>query len=385
MLGSQLAALRQATHLFNLPAQELYASDRPSRRIGLEKVERIRTTVLIPVFDDWEACEQLISGLNDAFQGQPVEVNLLIVDDGSAYLASPRLPAEGLDAIRTIEILRLKRNLGHQRAIGIGLAHAQSQDCGDAVIVMDGDGQDLPRDALRLLDRCREEDWQKIIFAERARRSEGWLFKSCYLVYRLLHRLLTGQKIRVGNFSVIPAERLKGLVIMPELWNHYAAAVFNSRLPYSTLKTDRAKRLDGISKMNYVNLVVHGLSAISVFGEVVGTRLLIFCGISMGVLGLGFLAVVGIRLFTDLAVPGWATYTTGFLAALLAQIFVLATVFSLIILDSRSRMEFLPLRDHHLFVDRLETLLGGEPGPHDEPSMRPASGTAHDPDARSPE
>ena len=45
--------------------------------------------------------------------------------------------------------------------------------------------------------------------------------------------------MRVGNFSVIPRDLLSRLVVVSELWNHYAAAVFKSRLPFVTLKGER--------------------------------------------------------------------------------------------------------------------------------------------------
>ena len=79
----------------------------------------------------------------------------------------------------------------------------------------------------------------------------------------------------MGNFSVIPRERLASLVVVSELWNHYAAAAMRSRQPFCTIPTRRAERLDGESKMNFVGLVVHGLSAISVYSDIVGVRLLI--------------------------------------------------------------------------------------------------------------
>ena len=47
-------------------------------------------------------------------------------------------------------------------------------------------------------------------------------------------------RVRVGNFSAIPRRRLESLVAVSELWNHYAAAAFQSRQPYCTIPTQRA-------------------------------------------------------------------------------------------------------------------------------------------------
>ena len=76
------------------------------------------------------------------------------------------------------------------------------------------------------------EGWTKIVFAERAKRSESLAFRVFYGLYKLVHRVLTGQGVRVGNFSVIPRARLASLVVVSEMWNHYAAAAFASRQPY---------------------------------------------------------------------------------------------------------------------------------------------------------
>ena len=101
-------------------------------------------------------------------------------------------------------MLRLRRNLGHQRAIAVGLAYVEDRFKHDAVVVMDSDGEDDPSDVPRLLELLRAEGGRAIVFAERTRRSESWSFRFFYGLYKLLHRVLTGHGVRVGNFSAIP-------------------------------------------------------------------------------------------------------------------------------------------------------------------------------------
>ena len=72
-----------------------------------------------------------------------------------------------------------------------------------------------------------------------------------------------------------------------ELWNHYAAAVLKTRLPYTSVPTIRGRRLQGDSRMGFVSLAVHGLSALSVFSDTLGVRLLV-----ASVAGLGSLMVL---------------------------------------------------------------------------------------------
>jgi hypothetical protein len=238
----------------------------------------------------------------------------------------------------------------------------------EAVVIMDGDGEDDPADVPRLLDRLREEGNTSIVFAERTRRSESLRFQFFYFLYRQLHLVLTSKKVRVGNFSAIPRQRLESLVAVSELWNHYAAAVFYSRQPYCTIPTRRARRLGGRSSMDFVALVTHGLSAISVYRELIGVRLLVLAILmALGAIG-GLALVLFLRLATPLAIPGWATSAAGILVIVLLQAMMLALVFCFVILGGRHGTTFLPLRDYAYFIATTHTLYertGVEAGPTD--------------------
>jgi hypothetical protein len=138
---------------------------------------------------------------------------------------------------------------------------------------------------------------------------------------------------------------------MSELWNHYAAAVFRSKLPFEMTPIPRGTRIAGSSKMNFAALLSHGLSAISVFGDIVGVRLLIGSLASFLMAGLGIVLVLCIRFFTNAAIPGWATYTIGTLAVIMMQIITIATSFTFVVLSNRANLGFVPLRDYSLFVE----------------------------------
>ena len=88
--------------------------------------------------------------------------------------STPRAVDLDLRAIGRVEVLHLRRNLGHQRAIAIGLAFVEAERprC-RAVVLMDSDGEDAPEDVPRLVARCEQEGRRKIVFAERTKRSES--------------------------------------------------------------------------------------------------------------------------------------------------------------------------------------------------------------------
>jgi hypothetical protein len=307
--------------------------------------------VVMPVYDDWEAAAMLCAAIDGCLSALPrVAATILMVDDGSNRANPADFPGYVSKATKSLSLLRLRRNLGHQRAIAVALAYVQQHLPADAVLIMDADGEDRPEDIHRLVKAFEAADGPVTVFAERGRRVENLSFRLFYGFYRLMHRMLTGRTIRFGNFSLLPRQHIDSIVAYPELWNHYAAAVLKARLPYTTIRADRGERLRGDSKMNFVGLVIHGLSALFASYEIVSTRLLV----GTTLLGFSFfcvlLAVVGVRLFTHLAIPGWATYTVGLLFILITQstAALLTIIFSVMI--SRNSLGFLPIRDYEFFV-----------------------------------
>jgi polyisoprenyl-phosphate glycosyltransferase len=312
--------------------------------------------ILLPVYNDWESVASLLCLLDDELSSQGFRAEVVCVDDGSTQCPPPELVAAPLESISRVEVLTLKRNLGHQRALAVGLCYlARHRSC-RAVLVMDADGEDLPSDVPRLISAFESGAGDKVIFAQRRRRSEGFAFTSFYHLFRLLHRVLTGMRVEVGNFSLIPRRLLEKLVVVSDLWNHYAAAVVHSRLPHTKIATRRGKRMRGQSQMNFVSLVSHGLSAMSVYADRIGVRLLIAASTLMVLLFAGIAAAVAIRMLTTLAIPGWATLTVGILVVLFTQVLALSLIFAFMIQSARAATSFVPVRDYDVFVETLTCL-----------------------------
>ena len=306
--------------------------------------------ILIPCFNDWESVGLLMPAIDRALSGTTWHVSVLVVDDASAEVAPQNWPKGSLNHIESIEILHLRTNLGHQRAIALGLYHAHEFTDAAAVLVMDGDGEDRPEDLPELLAEFERGGGLEVVFAARGKRLESAAFRFFYRVYRIAHRILTGIEVRAGNFSVIPRRALTRLMAVSDVWNHYAAAVYRARLPRRLLPLARGRRLAGESRMNFVSLLVHGLTAISVFSDRVSVRLLA-ASAGFAALVLAMIALtVGIRLGTGLAVPGWATYTVGLLVIVVLQLLTFATLFVFTIASRRSAVSFLLPRDAPYFL-----------------------------------
>ena len=263
--------------------------------------------------------------------------------------------------LASIEILQLSLNLGHQRAIAIGLVEIVERGCHDAVVVMDSDGEDRPEDVAALIAAAQVNP-ERIILAHRTKRSEPMPFQLGYTLYKGLFRGLTGRRIGFGNFCLLPFAAARRLVHMPEAWNHLAAAIMRSRLGYHEIPTERGTRYDGASHMSVTALVLHGLSAISVYTDVIFVRVLIASTALAAATMLGILLVLADRFLTPFAIPGWATTAIGALLVILMQTVILVVVMTLVVLSSRSSSPIVPIMDSRKFI-RSRLRLWPKPSP----------------------
>jgi polyisoprenyl-phosphate glycosyltransferase len=305
--------------------------------------------IVTPILDDWASFALLVTEIAERFTGSEFTFHVVAVDDGSAASFDPAgvvLPPGS--CIKSLEIIRLAANLGHQRAIAVGLCAIADSEA-DAVVVMDSDGQDRPADMAALLAASVERP-RHVVLAQRTKRSEPRVFRLCYGTYKLLFRALTGQAISFGNYCVLPMAAVCRLVHMPELWNNLAASIIRSRLPYMTVPTMRGSRSTGDSRMNFVSLIVHGLSAMSVHTDMIFIRMLLAAGLVAGMAGLGVVAVTAIRFTTRLAIPGWATTAVGDLLVILLQTLVIVVAASLTVLAGRSNRPIVPIVDCPCFI-----------------------------------
>ncbi|WP_159477098.1 glycosyltransferase [Dyadobacter sp. 3J3] len=308
--------------------------------------------IIIPQYNDWEALNLLIQKINTDLSPTVLKnSSLLVVDDCSSKdRTEPFVPFGG----KAIQVLRLYRNLGHQKAIAIGLSYvAENIDC-DNVIVMDADGEDAPSDINKLVQRSLEVPG-KIIFAQRNKRTENFIFRFFYIIYKNLFKLLTGKVITFGNFSLVPQQRLKNLVRVSEIWNNYPGGIIKSRIPYDSVSTDRATRLAGESKMNFVSLVLHGLSTISVLVDTTAVRILIF-SIFMSGLAVAFIIVILFLKLIGNATPGWASTLGSTLIILMLQSFLISLFLVFMVLQYRSQQHFIPAIHYRDFVEKVDTV-----------------------------
>jgi polyisoprenyl-phosphate glycosyltransferase len=206
-------------------------------------MSQYRLVVVTPVYEDVKASSRLFKELGAQFHD---DIFIVAVDDGSVRqsLDIGSLKNAGIEGV----ILKLRRNVGHQRAIAIGLGyvseHIQPEQ---RVVVMDSDGEDLPSTIPTLLSKLKAEDVD-VTVAHRKSRVESFRFKAFYAVYKRIFALMTGRAISFGNFMALKPHAVKRLVAMQELSIHVAGAVLASKLRTSACSLHRGRAMRGSRK-----------------------------------------------------------------------------------------------------------------------------------------
>lgn len=315
----------------------------------------MRIAVVTPVLNDWEALAFLIRDIGKDLAASGIAVRMIVVYDGSSLaldVATLQPAADG--PITRIDVVTLGANLGHQRAIAVGLTLAAEAEDLDAVVVMDSDGEDRSSDIIRMVEAFRRGGGAAVL-ATRVKRHESMRFKLGYLAYKLLFRMLIGRQINFGNFALLPIMVVRRLGYMPDLWNNLPAAVLRSGVPTTAIPTERGFRYAGQSKMNLVSLIVHGLSAISVYVDTIFVRVLIGAFAFAAVSIIAIIVVIVMRFTTDLAIPGWTTNVVAALMIMLVQTIVLVVATSLLLLAGRSSRPIIPRSEARHFIDFVWT------------------------------
>jgi polyisoprenyl-phosphate glycosyltransferase len=308
-----------------------------------------KIVIVSPVFNDWEAFGELVERLGRLEETGLYDVSAVAIDDYSTERADLASLNARSGHLRDVRVVRLACNMGPMRAVATGLVVASRIDDVQAVIVMDADGEDRPEDIGKLIAAW-EQQPSKIVVARRAERSEGRVFKCFYAIYKMIFRMLTGQPLAFGSFSIIPYAALQSLVRNPAVWNNLPAAVVRSRIPYTELKTNRGMRFAGRSRMNFVSLVAHGLSAISVYIDVALLRIIIAMCLFVVVIVFGLLAIFVIKFLTDWAIPGWTSYVAASLTILLLQTLTFTGLVLFQLLSVRSLKTIVPVADVDAFI-----------------------------------
>ncbi len=287
-----------------------------------------------PVYNDWESFSILMQEIKKTSTQIPdYDIKIIAVNDCSSV--DVNYPKD----ILPVKVLNLKLNIGHQRAIAVGLQYVYNEEKDyDYVVVMDSDGEDIPAQIPLLVKKAELEQSKKIIFAQRKKRQESFFFRLGYFFYKKLFYFLPSQKINFGNYSIIPSSLMSKVVHQNNIWNHYSGGIIQSKIPFDKILLDRGNRYQGVSKMNFNNLILHGLSSIAVYFDYLSLKILRFSLYGILLCTISVVIVLFKKYVTDSAIPGWASSLLLIISGIILQLFSVTLIVLLMQLSSRKNI-----------------------------------------------
>lgn len=199
--------------------------------------------------------------------------------------------------------LKLSGNRGHQNALLCGLLNAP----GDVLISLDADLQDDLEAIPRMIAAYARGD--EIVYAVRGRRDTDSFFKrfTAESYYKLLGALGVRIVYNHADFRLMSRRAIETLREYDETHLFLRGMVPLLGFATSTVEFDRAERFAGESKYPLSKMLALAWQGITSF-TAYPLRLITGVGalVSLGSLGLAGWAM-GVRLFTEEALPGWAS------------------------------------------------------------------------------
>lgn len=307
--------------------------------------------IIIPVFNDKESLNMLISEIYKISQKLNYFFDILIIDDYSSNHIEINTRDFSNENI-SINVLRLKQNIGHQKAIYLGLNYTINHPV-DKIIIMDSDGEDDPNYLEKLIKS--NIDNNKNIVAKRIQRKENFLFIFCYYLFKSIFRLLTGKNLNFGNFSVINFSYVYQILNVDNGFHHYAASLLKIDNELIKYPIPKGIRYEGKSKMNFIKLISHGLDALTVFRREAIIRIILFSVIFEFLLIAIASFIFYIRFFSNLLITGQATTVMLFII-LIGFVFI----FICLILSLSTTSNFTDIDQEKIYkryTDKLEKII----------------------------
>jgi polyisoprenyl-phosphate glycosyltransferase len=270
----------------------------------------MRLSIVVPCYNEEAGLPECVRRLRqvlETLRGQgriAPDSNLWLVDDGSRDGTWPLM--ESLAASHAdVRAVKLSRNCGHQNALLAGLFSAD----GDAVISLDADLQD----DIGVIDQMIDAHAQgfEVVFGVRRSREQDtflkrWTARRFYAVLRALGVDIVPDH---AEFRLLGRAALGALATYPETNLFLRGLVPLLGFRSTRVLYDRQLRLAGRTKYPLGRMLALGIDGITSFSAV-PLRLIAATGAFLFVVSMVVAAwVLAIKIFTDRALPGWASTT----------------------------------------------------------------------------
>ena len=222
----------------------------------------MKHVILIPVYNDWKSLNKLLSQIDKCLKNDKIfHSEVLILNDKSTekyYLKKKKF-----FSIKKIKILSLKKNLGSQKSIAVGLNYLKKLKNRFFVTIMDADGEDNPNEIKKMLKEAIKYE-NCVVTSNRKKRKESLLVVFLYRIHLLITFIFTLKWISFGNFTTFSSKNIIKLLSNNSSWYAHSSSVLNN-CNIKKVYAKREKRYFDKSKLNLLALMEHSLRVNAVF------------------------------------------------------------------------------------------------------------------------
>lgn len=224
---------------------------------------RRRVSIVTPVFNESATIdrfhEQLLAAMTplaDRYDFEVIFSDNASTDDTRARIAALRARDP------RVQLLALSRNFGYQASMVAGMKQAS----GDAIVFIDGDGEDPPALLTRFLDEW--EQGHEVVYGIRERRHEPPHVSLARKVFYRVNKSIADSDILVdvAEFGLISAEVRDAVVVGLSTFPFIRAEVAHYGFRRIGIKYDRNPRLGGASHFN-----AYGMARFAIAGILTST------------------------------------------------------------------------------------------------------------------
>ena len=250
-------------------------------------------SIVIPIYKSKSAFSELIDDIRGNLKflgGKSYEI--IVVEDGCPENSWEEIERK-VTQVKELKGVKLSRNFGQHPSIKAGLSISQ----GEFIIVLDGDGQDNPKDIKRLLEEANKGF--DIVYTIKKSRKHSFFKNLLARLFNFILNIVSDGKGDaktlglVGNFSLISRKVKDEFISLGDYKFHYLMVLrwlgFNS----SFIKVEHNERKKGKSSYNFKSLIEHAITGITFSSEKV-LRYNVYCGLIISILA--FLAGTGMLL-----------------------------------------------------------------------------------------
>jgi glycosyltransferase involved in cell wall biosynthesis/putative flippase GtrA len=268
----------------------------------------IDLSIVVPCYNEEDVLSETTHRLSNLFQTLinqnkiSAKSRVYFVDDGSRDRTWELI--ESLAEIHPlIHGIKLSRNRGHQNALLAGLLTAE----GEVIISIDADLQDDLNAIAEMIEAyCSGYD---IVYGIRGSRDTDTLFKkfTAQAYYFLLNRMGVEVVFNHADYRLMSRKAIEALREFGEVNLFLRGIIPQLGFAQSSVYYDRAERFAGESKYPLGKMLALAWQGITSFSDI-PLRFITLIGLSISLISFIISGwAIFVRLFTEEAIPGWAS------------------------------------------------------------------------------